>query len=58
MRCVGMWHVCERGEVHTGWGKVRERDNFENVGIDGRIILKWIFKMWDHYINLAWDGNR
>ena len=41
-----MW---ERGEVHTGFWrrKLRERDNFEDIGIDGRIILRWIFKTLD-----------
>ena len=35
-----------RGEVHTGiwWGDARKRGNFEDLGIDVRIILKWIFK--------------
>jgi hypothetical protein len=41
------------GVVHTGfwWGKLRVRDHFEDIGIGGRIILKWIFKRWDgeHY---------
>jgi len=27
-------------------GEIREGDNLENSGIDGRIILKWIFKEW------------
>jgi hypothetical protein len=38
-----------RGEVHTGfwWGDLREGDHFKDPGIDGRIILKWIFKKWD-----------
>jgi hypothetical protein len=37
------------GEVHTGlwWEYLRERDHLENVGVDGRIILKWIFNQWD-----------
>jgi hypothetical protein len=44
-----------RGEVHTGfcWGHLREGDHLENPGIDGRIILKWIFKKWD---GGAWTG--
>jgi hypothetical protein len=38
-----------RGEVYTGfsWGKLRERDHLEDSGIDGRTILKRIFRNWD-----------
>jgi hypothetical protein len=50
-----MWQVWGRGEVHTGFwrGGVREGDHFEDPGVDGRIILKWIFKNWDEE---AWTG--
>jgi len=29
-----------------GWGNLRERDHLENAGVDVRIILRWIFRMW------------
>jgi hypothetical protein len=32
---------------------VRERDLFEDPGVYGRIILKWIFRKWD---GGAWTG--
>jgi hypothetical protein len=33
---------------HAGfwWGNLREVDHVENPGVDGRIILKWIFETW------------
>jgi hypothetical protein len=35
-----------RGEMFTGfwWGNLRERDHWGNPGVDGKIILRWIFK--------------
>ena len=40
--------ACSTGEESEArWGKLRERENLEYLGIDGRIILKWIFKKWD-----------
>jgi len=37
-----MWYVCERGEVRTifWWEDLREGSFFEDLGTDGRKILK------------------
>jgi hypothetical protein len=42
MRWAGHVARIGLGEMHTGfwWGNLRERDNLEELGIDGRIILK------------------
>jgi hypothetical protein len=39
-----------RGAYRVWWGNLRERDHFEDPGIDGRGILKWIFRTWN------WEG--
>jgi hypothetical protein len=49
--------------VHKGflWGNLRARDHLEVLGVDGRIILKWIFKKWGGGIDLidpAQDRDR
>jgi hypothetical protein len=50
-----MWHVLEKGGVHTGfwWGHLRERDHLEDLGADGRIVLKFVFKECE---GEAWTG--
>jgi hypothetical protein len=58
-----MWHVWGTGEVDTGlwWGELVERGHFEDPGIGGRIILKWIFKKYEggvDWIDLAHDRGR
>ena len=44
-----MWHLFGRGELRTvfWWVNAKERDNLEDLGLDGRIFLKRIFKMSD-----------
>jgi hypothetical protein len=49
--------------VHTGfwWRNLRETDDLKDPGVDGRIILKWIFRKWDggmDYIDLTEDRDR
>jgi hypothetical protein len=44
-----MWYIWWRREMYTGfwWGNLRERDCLGDPAIDERVILRWIFKMWD-----------
>jgi len=48
--CVG------RGEAYTGfwWGNLRESDHMGDPGVDGRIILRWIFRKWAVKV---WTGS-
>ena len=34
--CTGFW-----------WGNLRDRDHLVDLGVDGRIILRLIFRKWD-----------
>jgi hypothetical protein len=36
------------------WGNLRERDNWGDPGIDGKIILRWIFRKWGVWTGLGW----
>jgi hypothetical protein len=41
--------------VHTGfwWRDLRESYHLEELGVDGKITLKWIFKKW--YGGMGWN---
>jgi len=59
-----MWRVWGRGEGCTGfwWGNLRERDHWGDPDVDGRIILRWIFRKWEgvvgDWMELAQDRDR
>ena len=48
-----------RAELFTGfwWGNLREIGHLEDTGVDGRIILRWIFrKRGGGWHGLDWSG--
>jgi hypothetical protein len=57
-----MWHVWETEDEHTGfwWEDLRERNHLEDLSVDGRKILKWVFKKWDReaWAGLIWLSTR
>jgi hypothetical protein len=51
----------KRGSYRILMGDLREGDHLGDPDIDGRIILKWLFKKWDggmNWIELARDRDR
>ena len=49
-----MVHTEDRGVAHTVLvGRPKGKNHMEDLGIDGRIILRWILKKWDVE---AWAG--
>ena len=50
-----------RGAYRASVGKMREGDNQKDPGVDGRVILKWIFERLNggiDWIDLAQDRDR
>jgi len=52
----------ETGVYRVWCGNLRERAHLGDPGVDGRIILKWIFRKWDvggmDWIELAQERDR
>ena len=61
-RMTLVWHVARMGEGRgvTGfwWGNLRERDNWGDPDVDGRIILIWVFRKWEGVVGTGWSWLR
>jgi hypothetical protein len=57
MRWAGLVARMGKGKAYTGfwWRKLMERDYLEETRVDGRIILRRIFRKWDVEL---WTGSR
>jgi hypothetical protein len=45
--CAGCW-----------WGSLRERDHWGDQDVDGRIILRWIFRKLEEVVGTGWSWLR
>jgi len=47
-----------RGVYRVVVGNLREREHLGDTNIDGRIILRWIFRKWDVGVWTGWSWLR
>jgi len=46
-----------KGAYGFWWGYLKERHHLDDLGVDGSIILRQIFKQWDGGHGLDWYGS-
>jgi hypothetical protein len=56
MRWAG--HVARMGCTGCWWGNLRERGHWGDPNVDGRIILRWIFRKFEGVVGSGWSWLR
>ena len=55
-------HVARMGERRGVFmvlvGNLRERDHFDDAGLNGRKILRWIYRRWEGVVGTGWSWLR
>ena len=44
--------------IYLYGANLRERDHWGDPDVDGRIILRWIFRKWDGVVGTGWSWLR
>ena len=49
-----------KGDLRTGfwWVNLRERDHWGDEDVDGRIILRRVFRKWEGVVGTGWGWLR
>ena len=45
-------------ESRFWWRNLREKDHWGDKDVDGRIILRWIFRKWEGVVGTEWSWLR
>jgi hypothetical protein len=50
--------VEERGVTGCWWGNLREKGRWGDTDVDGRIILRWMFRKLEGVVGTGWSWRR
>jgi hypothetical protein len=48
----------EGGMYRCWWGNLGERGHWRDPDVDGRIILRWIFRWFEGFVGTGWSWLR
>jgi hypothetical protein len=52
-----MGGACNTYRGEKRWGNLMNRNHLEDPGVDGRVIIRWIFRKWDVGQGLDLSGS-